>query len=97
MSWVCERCESLRWRFGQAKMEEGGSFCPRAVGHSKFSLCSGMFPSSTHSSGEPVCGVVEVRASFGLRATGLLSQFDLCLDSMERDLSEFETEKQRES
>ena len=44
-----------------------------------------------------VCGVVEVRASFGLRATGLLSQFGLCLDSLERDLSEFKTEKRRES
>ena len=26
------RGESLRWRFGQAKMEEGGSFCLRAMG-----------------------------------------------------------------
>ena len=43
-----------------------------------------------------VCGVVEVRASFGLRAVGLLSQFGLCLDSLERDLSELETKKQRE-
>ena len=29
---LCERGESLRGRFGQAKMEEGGSFCLRAVG-----------------------------------------------------------------
>ena len=29
---VCERGESLRWRFWQAKMEEGGSFCLRVVG-----------------------------------------------------------------
>ena len=26
------RGESLKWRFGQAKMEGGGSFCLRAVG-----------------------------------------------------------------
>ena len=39
---------------------------------------------------------MEVRASFSLRAVGLLSQFDLCLNSLERDLSELETEKQRE-
>ena len=44
-----------------------------------------------------VCGVVEVRASFDLRVVGLLSQFGLCLDSLEWDLSELETEKQRES
>ena len=40
--------------------------------------------------------VVEVRASFDPRVVGLLSQFGLCLDSLERDLSEFETEKHRE-
>ena len=27
------------WRFGQAQMEEGGSFCLRAVGLSYFGLC----------------------------------------------------------
>ena len=27
------------WRFGQAKMEEGGSFCLRVVGLSYFGLC----------------------------------------------------------
>ena len=43
-----------------------------------------------------MCGVLEVRASFDLRAVGLLSQFGLCLDSLERDLSELETKKQRE-
>ena len=37
--------------------------------------------------------VVEVRASFDLRVVGLLSQFGLCLDSLERDLSELETKK----
>ena len=40
--------------------------------------------------------MVKVRASFVLRAVGLLSQFGLCLDSLERDLSELETKKQRE-
>ena len=45
-----------------------------------------MFPSSTHSSGELGlwCG-----GGLGkLRSEGLLSQFGLCLDYLERDLSD---------
>ena len=55
-----------------------------------------MFPSTTHSSGE--LGVWCGGGSGKLRFEGCGSSYSIrSLDSLERDLSELETEKQRES
>ena len=45
-----KRKKKRRWRFGQAKMEEGGSFCLRAVGFLNLFSCTALANSMAVSS-----------------------------------------------